>query len=307
MSADFNKIYPWAGIEKVTIDGQTMVKIPKFWIKVGKAPNSAKYPGKKCYWVSDRQRTGYHVHPAFIRNGKEMDCFYIGAYEAYNAGSNKAGSAAGKSPWVSIDNPAAIAACAARNTGAEGSDQSGWHLQTIYERAAVSLLMMIELGTPNVQTAIAMGNVSSNAAQSTGATAAKWREICEWWGNVWEHTDGFKTDANSIGQIFSNQGDGTYVSTGVQVAAGWIKEVSEASGTNFDLNDVFVPSVSDGTESNGTFGDYCWVAANCVLYQSGDWGHGSGGGAFAVYVNDGASHSSTFIGFRVAKYGSTEN
>ena len=302
MTVDFNTIYPWAGMETVTIDGQTMKKIPKFWLKVGKAPASAKYPGKKCYWISDRPREGYHVHPSFIKNGDEMDCFYIGAYEAYND-NGKAGSAAGKTPWVSIDNPAAIAACAARNVGG----QEGWHLQTIYERAAVSLLMMIEIGTPNAQTEIAAGNVSSSAAQATGATAATWRGIHEWWGNVWEHTDGFKTDANSMGLIFSNRGDGSYVFTGVPVAAGWIKETSEATGTNFDMNDVFVPSVADGTEGNGTFGDYSWVAANCVLYQSGDWDNGTQDGAFVSSVNNAASNSNTDLGFRVAKYGTTAN
>ena len=31
---DFNKIMPWAGIQSVIIDGQHMVKIPKFYIRV---------------------------------------------------------------------------------------------------------------------------------------------------------------------------------------------------------------------------------------------------------------------------------
>lgn len=303
MTTDFAKIYPYSGIETVTIDGQEMVKIPKFYVKVGLAPAGAVQAGKKCWWISDRQRTGYHVHPAFVHNGAEMSCFYIGAYEAYNAGSGKAGSKSGQTPWVSIDNPAAISACAARNTGASGSEQYGWHLQTIYERAAISMLMMIELGTPNVQTAIAAGNVSSSAAVATGNTAAKWHGIHEFWGNVWEHTDGARTDASSILQIFSKNGDGTYVSTGVVPSGGWIKKVSEASGTNFDLNDVFVPVSSDGTESNGTFSDYCWVAANCVLYQSGYWDYASQNGAFVFDVNHASSNSGANVGLRVAKYG----
>ena len=293
---------PWAGICSVTIDGQAMVKIPKFYVRCY-TPTSGAFAGKVCREISDCAQTGYHVHPAFVHNGAEMPCFYIGAYEAYNAGSGKAGSKSGQTPWVSIDNPAAISACAARNTGASGSEQYGWHLQTIYERAAISMLMMIELGTPNVQTAIGAGNVSSSAAVATGSTAAKWRGIHEFWGNVWEHTDGATTDASSILHIFSTQGDGTYVSTGVVPAGGWIKKVSEASGTNFDLNDVFIPTVSDGTESNGTFGDYCWVAANCVLYMSGYWGYGSQAGAFSFDVGDASSGAGAGFGFRVAKYG----
>lgn len=302
MSVDFTKAYPWSGIATVTIDSQIMVKIPKFYVKVGTAPAGASQAGKKCWWVSDRARTGYHVHPAFVRNGKEVSCFYIGAYEA-SANGAKACSIASVAPWVNITNPAAISACAARNTGAAGSEQYGWHLQNIYERHAISLLMLLELGTPNVQSAIGTGNTSSSAAVVTGGTNAVWHGIHEFWGNVWEHTDGFKTDANGIGQIFSNQGDGSYVNTNVIPTNGWIKAVSEASGTNFDLKDVFIPSVVDGTEGNGTFGDYSWGTASCVLYTSGDWGYGSRAGAFMFYVDSASSRAYASIGFRVAKYG----
>lgn len=279
-----------------------MIKIPKFYIKVGTAPAGAAQAGKKCWWISDRARAGYHVHPAFVRNGKETACFYIGAYEA-SANGAKACSIANVAPWVSIANPAAISACAARNTGAAGSEQYGWHLQNIYERHAISLLMLLELGTPNVQSAIGAGNTSSSAAVATGTTNAVWHGIHEFWGNVWEHTDGFKTDASGIGQIFSNQGDGSYVGTNVVPTNGWIKAVAEASGTNFDLKDVFVPAVADGTEGNGTFGDYGWESTNCVLYTSGHWGNGSQAGAFMFYVSYASSYAYTTFGFRVAKYG----
>lgn len=298
--ANFNKIYPWSDIESVTVDGQAMVKIPKFYVKYGEAPEGSEYAGKKCHWVSEIKKDGYHVHPAFMRNGVEKDYFLIGAYEAYNAGGGKAGSASGKAPWVSMTNPQAIQYCAARNTGT--GEQAGWHLQNIYERAAISLLMLIELGTPDVQKAIGAGNVSSSAAVATGGTNAVWRGIHEYWGNVWEHCDGFKTDASSIGQIFDNQGNGEYKNTGVVVTEGWIKSCAEAKGANFDLSDVFVPAVSDGTEANGTYSDYCWARPGSVFYVSGSWDYGSRDGAFVFSVNDPASNSGVGLGLRLAKY-----
>lgn len=300
MTMNFNKMYPWSDIETVDIDGQKMVKIPKFYIKVGKAPEGSTRAGKKCYWISGHPKSGYHIHPAFMRNGEVQPCFYIGAYEAYNAGGGKAGSAAGKSPWVSMTNPQAIQYCTARNVGS--GEQAGWHLQNIYERSAVALLMMIELGTPNVQSAIGNGNVSSSAAVATGTTNATWRGIHEFWGNVWEHCDGFKTDGSNRGQIFDNKGKGTYVNTGVVVTQGWIKTCAETVGDDFNCNDVFIPSVSDGTETNGTYSDYCWVSSNCVLYCSGSWSYGSLCGAFLFNVNGSASHSNSLIGLRLAKY-----
>ena len=317
MAIDFNKTYPWSDIETVTIDGQIMVKIPKFYVKYDTIPAGRDNAGKKAHWVSERHLSGYHCHPAFIRNGEETDCFYIAAYEAYNAGSGKAGSAANQTPWVNITNPAAITACAARNTDENDNEKKGWHLQNIYERAAISLLILIELGTPDVQTAIGAGKSDgtwNNKFEGvlTGGSNAVWRGIHEFWGNVWEHTDGFKTDANKIGQIFSNQGTETYVSTGVTVAGptsggAWIKEVSEAKGANFDLSDVFVPTAVDTTEGNGTFADAAWCNSNCVLYQSGSWHHGSRCGAFAFDVDTASSHSNANIGFRLAKYGFAES
>jgi len=297
MAIDFNTTYPWSGIEKVTIDGQVMIKIPKFYVKYGTIPAGRDNAGKKGRWVSEKKLSGYHIHPAFVKNGYVMDCFYIGAFEGYNAGSNKAGSAASQTPWVNIGGfENAKTYC--KNRG------ETWHLQNIYEIAAINILMMIELETPNVQTAIAAGNVSSSAAQATGATAAVWREIHEWWGNVWEHVDGLTTDANGIYQIFSNKMDGSYVSTGVtNPASGWITEMSEAKGTNFDLTDVFLPSATNGTEGNGTYGDYHWTGKGTVLYRSGSWGHGSSGGAFTFDVYRGASLSNGYVGLRLAKEG----
>lgn len=305
MAIDFGSLYPWSALENVTIDGQAMKKVPKFYVKNGTIPNGRENAGKKAKWVSEKALSGYHIHPAFVKNGEIMDCFYIARFEGYNEGSNKCGSASGKTPWVNLGGfESAKTYCANRNTDASSFEKSGWHLQNIYEVAAVNLLLMIELETPNVQTAIAMGNVSSSAAQATGATAAVWRDIHEWWGNVWEHVDGLTTDANGIYQIFSNQGDGTYVSTGVtNPASGWITEMSEAKGTNFDLSDVFLPSATDGTEGNGTYGDYHWTGKNTVLYRGGSWNHGSRYGAFTFHVSDAASHSMSGIGLRLAKSG----
>ena len=297
MAIDFNTTYPWCAMEKVTIDGQVMIKIPKVYVKYGTIPAGRANAGKKGRWVSEKKLSGYHIHPAFVKNGYVMDCFYIGAYEAYNAGSNKAGSAASQTPWVNIGGfENAKTYC--KNRG------ETWHLQNIYEIAAINILMMIELETPNAQTAIAAGNVSSSAAQATGATAAIWREIHEWWGNVWEHVDGLTTDANGIYQIFSNKMDGSYVSTGVtNPASGWITEMSEAKGTNFDLTDVFLPSATNGTEGNGTYGDYHWTGKGTVLYRSGSWRDGSDDGAFTFDVRHGASNSNSSIGLRLAKEG----
>lgn len=45
-SIDFDKLYPWRGIEEITIDDQKMVKIPKFYVKAGIAPSGTDQAGK---------------------------------------------------------------------------------------------------------------------------------------------------------------------------------------------------------------------------------------------------------------------
>ena len=79
-STYFTTKMPWAGICSVTIDGQAMVKIPKFYVRCY-TPTSGAFAGKVCREISDCAQTGYHVHPGLVHNGAEMPCFYIGAYE----------------------------------------------------------------------------------------------------------------------------------------------------------------------------------------------------------------------------------
>ena len=58
-------------------DGQVMVEIPKFYYKY--SYNAATH--RHQWWVSDVQLSGYKVHPAFQKNGSEVDNRYMGAYE----------------------------------------------------------------------------------------------------------------------------------------------------------------------------------------------------------------------------------
>ena len=291
---------PWAGIETVIVDGQSMVKIPKFYCR-RYTPASGSYAGKSCWEVSDKPAPGFHVHPAFMRNGSEIDYFYRASYEAYNAGGGKAGSIAGVQPWVSITNPDAISACAARNTGT--GEQAGWHLQTIYEVAACQILMLLELGTPDVQTKIGTGNVSSSGAVASGTSNAKWRGICEAWGNVLEHVDGCKGSGTTI-QVFDNKGNGTYVNTGLTMpSSGYIKEVYDNTGTNFDLGDLFLPSSVSSSSYDGSFGDYSYgIVSNFISLYGGNWGYGAGAGAFCWYFSFTAKDAYASVGFRLAKY-----
>ena len=303
MANDFSSRKPWSQIQTVTWDSQTMVKIPKFYIKYH-TPSSGTYSGKPCWEISDSAKTGFHVHPAFVKNNQETDYFLFGAYEASQNGT-KAESVSGKSPWVSINYDNSRAACTARNTGSAGSQQYGWHMANVWERMAVSLLCMIECGTPNVQVAIGNGNVSSSAAQTGGSTDAQWRGIHELWGNVYEWVDGFRGGSGYSGgkiRVFDNTGTETYVETSqAWPSSGWTKTLSTATGTKYNLTDGLFAASVDSTEGNGITGDYSYqTTTDYCARVGGYWNYGSGAGLFCWNLYNNSSYTSTYRGFRLA-------
>lgn len=57
-------------------DGQVMVEIPAFWLRYA-------YAGTTHQWdISDLPLPGFTIHPAFVKNGVQVNFRYVGAYEA---------------------------------------------------------------------------------------------------------------------------------------------------------------------------------------------------------------------------------
>ena len=198
---DFSKIYPWSDIKTVQRDGQTMIYVPKTYTKEGKL-TSGKYAGSRYWMTSKTKGEGFHLPACFMYKGQELDHFCLASYEASRGSDGKPESKVGATPWSNAGGiQKAIDACNSRNTGASGSEQYGWHLQTYYERSFLARLMMIECGTPDVQTAIGRGKCDGSwngSFQGTtcGSTSASWRGLHEFWGNCWEWCDGLQMDGN---------------------------------------------------------------------------------------------------------------
>jgi len=96
---DDGTISKWCGEDGYVEDGsigQIMVRQPKFYYKVvplklqkiepeDETQTDVKgYHGlKMAYYISDKPLPGFKLHPAFINaEGNEVDCYYIGSYEA---------------------------------------------------------------------------------------------------------------------------------------------------------------------------------------------------------------------------------
>lgn len=299
-AATFNNHPTYAGIVAQTIDGQAMMKVPKFYVKAGTVPSGA-YAGKRYWMVSDQPVAGFSVHPAFMNAGAQIDQFWVGKYQGTNDGGTKLGSAAGTTPLVSIDFPTMQARANARNAGGV----TGFGLWDYYKLEAARLLAVIEIGGTDSQTLIGQGHVSGSSALATdNATVAQatWRGIVGLWGNVWQMVDGLRTNASGQYEIWDSQGNKTWVNTGISApASGYPVTFANASGVGFDTNPLMLPATSSTTASNGSTADYFYSAPGCVAYHGGVWGNGVNAGLFCLDVITAASISRSNIGGRLAK------
>ena len=257
--ADDGSITAWYGDDGYTEDGsngQVMVYQPKFYylvcpVEYDPIDTGIGYHLRKVnYYVSEKHRAGFRLHPAFYdASGNEIDYFLTSAYEGsiYDASasayllndeqvmsttedkfSSIAGArpASGSSQNLTRPNVEAMA----QNRG------TNWHGDLIKPVSAEQMLMIIEMGMMNLQTAIAQGVVSlpwstgsdttSSYAAVTGSTAglgngtgraektttyeggvAKeytvdnktsvcWRGKENFWGNIWKFVYGINIWGN---------------------------------------------------------------------------------------------------------------
>jgi hypothetical protein len=299
----------FGGIAGETIDSQDMVKIPKFWFKQDTAPSGSDNAGRKCWWVSDADVDGFDLHPAFMDADVAIDQFWVGKYQGVDDGT-KLGSFGGVLPKVGETFTSFQGLADARNEASGGNaGQSGWQLWDFYKLGAIQMLALIEMGGSDSQTIIGEGRVSESSAANVDATdvaTATYRGIVGLWGNVYQAVDGLVIDGTHKVKIWDKSGNKTWITTGITTASadGWSTSVHTQSGDDYDLSASFLPSATDGTESNGTYADYLYASDSGeenVCYMGGHWALGSYAGLFNLYLGYESSNSSTTYGARLAK------
>lgn len=203
--SDGGTINAYYGDEGYTEDGsngQVMVYQPKFYYLVCPLEYDRQETGygyhlrKANYYISETQRAGFKLHPAFYdKNGNEVDYILMSAYEgciydtsanAYlkndeqvmDASKDKFSSIAGARPATGVSQNLTRPNIEqmAKNRG------EGWHSFGIKTASMEQLLMIVEMGMMNLQTAIGQGVVNlpwttgsdttSSYAGATGSTAS---------------------------------------------------------------------------------------------------------------------------------------
>jgi len=125
--------------------------------------------------------------------------------------------------------------------------------------------------------------------------------IEDFWGNINEWVDGFRTDADRNIITSWNNFSGEPVtateeshSSGLTAnGSGWNKMVAGTSEAGF------MP-VEWGGSSSTYWADAGYLYAGCVLHFRGSWIDGATAGPFGLYANGGASSASRYFGGRLS-------
>lgn len=313
----------YSNIKEVLFENsQVMIKIPKFYIKTD---------NWNRLWISDTKKDGFRVHPAFMKNDEEIDAFYVGKYQSH-VYNDLCGSEPTVIPTVYTSYNDFKTYCTNRNV----DGVSGYHMWNIYELSAITMLMLVEYLTTDVQSYIWRGKVD---AELTGAgvgytddeivSKAEYRGITGLWGNAWQFIDGVYTspvkDSSNKEEsklyIWDYNGNQEFMNTGVNIPTrkasesfttgvncGYYSSLETATGFNFNLSDVCIPNMSTlvGRYTDGTFSDYTFGRTYDALMRvccvGGSFDSGDMAGIFAYNFDVSTDESYYNVTTRLAKY-----
>lgn len=345
--SDGGTINAYYGDEGYTEDGsngQVMVYQPKFYYLVCPLEYDRQETGygyhlrKANYYVSETQRAGFKLHPAFYdKNGNEVDYILMSAYEgciydtsanAYlkndeqvmDASKDKFSSIAGTRPasGVSQNLTRPNIEQMAKNRG------EGWHSLGIKTASMEQLLMIVEMGMMNLQTAIGQGVVNlpwstgsdttSSYAGATGSTASLgngtgratktttyeggkatdytvdgktsicYRGVENFWGNIWKFAYGVNIWGNG-----KMAGGMPYICSDFNYAEGKNTDNYEGAGFTVTKANGYISAMGYSTKY-----DWLFMASECL-------------GNSSLPVGDYTYITENLNGYRIARLGGRWN
>lgn len=341
--SDGGTINAYYGDEGYTEDGsngQVMVYQPKFYYLVCPLEYDRQETGygyhlrKANYYVSETQRAGFKLHPAFYdKNGNEVDYILMSAYEgciydtsanAYlkndeqvmDASKDKFSSIAGARPASGISQNLTRPNIEqmAKNRG------EGWHSFGIKTASMEQLLMIVEMGMMNLQTAIGQGVVNipwatgsdttSSYAGATGSTASFgngtgratetttyeggvatkntadgktsicYRGVENFWGNIWKFAYGVNIWGNG-----KMAGGMPYICSDFNYAEGKNTDNYEGAGFTVTKANGYISAMGYSTKY-----DWLFMASECL-------------GNSSLPVGDYTYITENLNGYRIARLG----
>ena len=308
--------------------GQVMMRIPKFWYRYD-------YSSPTHQWeVSPVAKSGFTLHPAFVKGEAEMQYRYIGIYEAcgYDVSAGAYIDGDGGNSWLDRTNDKLGSIVGKKPisafTRAEGRKMAanvgtGWQMMDFNLHAMLKLLYITKYADLDSQTVLGAGNtrwsgwdfatcisatgkvltVTAPGQSTAGGDSSDYCTLLGMespFGDIWEWADGW------------NILDGTnYICTDPAQFADDVGPTSayslygavnaQASGWQATLqpNIGFLPA-SVGGSNTTKITDYYWYYSDWrVAGVGGSASHGSGAGLFALYADGSSSGAGSAIGGRL--------
>ena len=262
-----DKNFPFNQMEKRQVDGNNFIFLPNIWVRNEKLSAGSERENCFAYMISDKPKTGYHIHPSFVTSGRINDSGIL-------IGEN---IIKGNFAYDEIKSKAS-------EFNAEPF--------TIYDMHLLARLMLIEFGESNIQKAM---------TGIDGRMGASYHGIKNVWGaedfGQWYY--GLSTESDTI-HILSNKGDGVMIDTKISPAgSGYPTQLLTAKTLNYDLGDVFLAKNQSDVVAEGILSDYQCLE-NESVFNSGFVSNNALCGAFYL-CNDKPNVKIRNMGLRLRK------
>ena len=286
----------------------TFTEFPIAWVKT-EILQDGPYAGKMCYWLTDRETDGFHIHSAFLRPDGTAGKLQVSSYmmQGYVSRTPSNVSATKDKGWTLLKQ-SELQTYVNMVNSKETTDNK-WMLYNIWHHSLIGRMMLIEYGTHDIQNLRCFNNSGGNGNPvGTYRTRMNWHGYYDAFGSynggyepagstiykTGAHIGGLKCEGGTV-HIISN--DGEYKDTGI-TATGKTRYPQTATmtgtinGINFD--DLFI-DVNDGkTYYSGMFG-----GQGQAFYDNDTVTMGVNIGPFSLYRYD-TSGTATYA-YRVAR------
>ena len=312
-SSPFDNLYPWNGMVKETIDGNVLVKIPKFWYKIERTASSFSLK------IANMPTTGFSISPAHRARGgyPEQNYVYIGRYHC----DDNYKSTSGSIPKSLITRDAGRT-----NTHSIGADYYQFDISLL---TTIWYLYLVEFANWDSQNKIGYGCGNGSSKEKSGSTDAmpyhtgtiqtsrttygvgiQYRYIEDLWANVLDWCDGIIFSNTDIYLIdnpanYSDSSSSQYaVLVGTRTStSNYIQDFTNSSVSGFEW--FMYPSTNQTGSNQNKVTDYCsFNASGVVLCVGGSFAdQGAYRGLFCLSGSSAASSSYGGIGVRLMRFG----
>ena len=287
------------------------------------------------WFVSNTQETGYKVHPAFIRDGQEVDYIYVAAYESAAYSVDKQSFILDdyninidKDYFVSIRNALPITGFGGKvmtlSNNRICANRANAHLFDFTSLSAIQLLHLIEFASFDSQNCIGEGivdlaeSLTVSQTNKTGTTsslidrtgdkyAIAYRGIENLWGNTWTVIDGANLYNDTMTTIYwSNDELDFSMTEGLnKINTSSPNKQGAIRRFGYDENNSFAFIPSEVIEEGDYIGEHYEQkeSSGWRIYLSGGcWSSNNKAGLYSSKQDNGTGTSNLTIGSRLLYY-----